>query len=341
MAQSKHIDYIDLIKGITIILVLYYHCPVPEYNKPMLMLSYTRITTFVFLAGLFFSSYGGSFKRLIVKKINRYIIPFAFFFILYLPQKLIGAGINDVKALIYDVVINCNFCQNYPIWFLLMLLWLSLLTFAIEKATPTVPKWIKAALSIALSLAVFTANNLKFHYEVTNHWLTIVYNLRIVISLILFPVYYLPYLYRQQILQPHSHKLMWICLPIALTILYFSANRSILYSLCVLGDSYLRLAAGISSGVFILFFIGYMLRHLPYFSYVGRYSIIIFGTHSIVLRQLQLTFGISNCYVMFAIAALLAPAIIYVFRRLFPHLTAQKEPLSIDERGRIKISFKD
>lgn len=341
MTQSNHIDYIDLIKGITITLILYYHCPVPEDNHPMLMLSYTRIPTFVFLAGLFFSTYGNSFKRLIVKKVNRYIIPFAFFFTLSLPLKLFGASVNEIKSFIYDVAINCNFCQYTPIWFLLMLLWLSLLTFAIEKASPTIPKWIKASLSIALSLAIFTANNMKLQYNITAHWLTIIYNLKIVISLILFPVYYLPYLYRQQILRPHNRRLMWICLPIALLISYVSAKESIVYTNCTLGDSYLRLAAGLSSGIFILYFIGYMLKHLPYFSYVGRYSIIIFGTHCIALDILRHSYGIDNCYVLFTIAVIAAPAIIYVFRRIFPHLTAQKEPLSIDERGHIKISFKD
>ena len=59
MAEKQRVEYIDLIKGIAIILVVAGHCslPLPEHMRNMLQ--HARMPLFVFLSGLFFSTCGG------------------------------------------------------------------------------------------------------------------------------------------------------------------------------------------------------------------------------------------------------------------------------------------
>lgn len=75
----KRIEYIDLMKGICIILIILLHSSVGfHYDYINDMLKNMRIPLYFCLSGLFFKEYNG-FCDFVVRKFNKLIIPYIFF----------------------------------------------------------------------------------------------------------------------------------------------------------------------------------------------------------------------------------------------------------------------
>ena len=72
MAQKKRIEYIDCIKGLTILWVVVYHFG-PENIPEWVTIGY-RMPLFFFLSGIFFRA--KPFKDFLIRRINTLIIPF-------------------------------------------------------------------------------------------------------------------------------------------------------------------------------------------------------------------------------------------------------------------------
>lgn len=69
--ESKRIEYIDLMKGICIVLIIFIHCGVTSPSERMNeMLADFRVPLYFFLSGLFFKEYGGFIDFCIRKIIN-------------------------------------------------------------------------------------------------------------------------------------------------------------------------------------------------------------------------------------------------------------------------------
>lgn len=346
MADKQRIEYIDLIKGITIVLVMYYHCPVPDDNHAMLMLGYTRIPTYVFLSGLFFSTYD-SFKQFAIKKTNRYLIPLLFFIMLAfatLPLHHDGLNFGEFKDLIYDVVVKCSVLNfNEPTWFLKMLIWLSLISYALSSLLSRQSKAIKIIACIVISYVAFRINSTisLLGYKAAYQGIYTLYGTQLPSALILLPFFFIPHILRNEILCPHKASHICMCLPIALLVLYLYANYTPWYAFCDYHSNYPNFFIGQFAGIYSIFAIGYLIKRIPLFSYLGRYSIILLGTHILVERTCQIHLHISNPYLMFVILVATAPPIICLLKRYFPHFTAQKDLLKLSPDGKLKISFKD
>ena len=77
--QSRRIDFVDLTKGVCIILVVMAHVGGAfEQLDTNSMLSCFRMPLYFFISGVFFKSYEG-LLGFILRKINKLIIPFLFF----------------------------------------------------------------------------------------------------------------------------------------------------------------------------------------------------------------------------------------------------------------------
>jgi hypothetical protein len=77
------------------------------------------------------------------------------------------------------------------------------------------------------------------------------------------------------------------------------------------------------TGVLTLLLLCKVIKHLPYISYVGRYSIMLLVTHEPLIRLLDVV-RIGNPYVCFLILTASYLLIIPFMRRYMPHVTAQK-----------------
>lgn len=141
---KKRIEYIDIAKGICIIMLLLQHAH--TYYKEVEILEFYavsfRVPLFFILSGCFFSMYSG-FKEFCVKKINTLLIPFFFFYFLFsvgLPNILhiVGYdGIRQASSLGWGSLFNfwtgtAHSYSNNPVWFLISLFWLSILFYVIR-----------------------------------------------------------------------------------------------------------------------------------------------------------------------------------------------------------------
>ena len=117
------IDFIDLAKGVCIVLIVLGHTGIAvDYPGLTLM----RTPLYFALSGLFFKDYGG-FMQFLVRKTNKILVPFLFFYIcsyaiFYLCNLLFpGLIVSDARGIL-DVFTQVQYF-NGPIWFLLALFW--------------------------------------------------------------------------------------------------------------------------------------------------------------------------------------------------------------------------
>mgnify|MGYP000345723560 FL=1 len=130
---AKRIEFIDLAKGLCISLVLLYHIHDFETNVERALLFF-RMPLYYFLSGIFFKDYSG-FIDFSIRKINKLIVPYLFFFLAGYIAGMIGYFLHFYEKgiveepfrwnMIFDVFTKLgrgeNIGYNAPIWFLISL----------------------------------------------------------------------------------------------------------------------------------------------------------------------------------------------------------------------------
>ena len=318
---TQRIDFIDLAKGVCIFLVVIGHCGVP-INIPGFEI--VRMPLYFILSGLFFKDYGG-IKPLTIKKINKILIPFLFFYIIgniafyaikYIaPQYLI----TNARGIL-DIFNNRQFF-NGPIWFLLCLFWCNiyfcLITIYIKReiiriATVciigTIGWWLgKQGIFVPLFLDVAMT------------------------ALPLFTFGY--YLKKSNILYPNKYDKYNI--PIAITfwaIAFFLVTTthyrlSLHYNGLEGWSTYIISIASVLS----ILFLCKSIKRLPFISYIGRYSIVLLCVHHMIYRPVKVLLrtteisAINNEYSVAAVTLLLSALCIPLCIKFIPYFTAQKD----------------
>ncbi len=133
--MDKRIDYIDVIKGLTIFGVVWVHTVCPQWLIPLLVNS-----IFFFLSGFFFKR--KPFKTFLKEKIQYILVPFVFFYFLSYPFRIV-VHYWDYRTLstfdwgcIFDVF-ECSAKTDYlfvnvPLWFLLCIFVMQILYYFIS-----------------------------------------------------------------------------------------------------------------------------------------------------------------------------------------------------------------
>lgn len=147
--KKGRVDYIDLMKGLTILWIIWIHSDHPDFD-------YYRTPVFFFISGIFFKL--SDIKSFFVKRWRTIVVPFLFFYLLCVPLSCLYeiweyrtwdiSFLSRVTDLFYIESGIEGFKVNPPLWFLMALLWMHLFAFAIFR----LPKW--AILSIAC-LSIF------------------------------------------------------------------------------------------------------------------------------------------------------------------------------------------
>ena len=125
--------YIDILKGIGIILVIWGHCSSFLFNEIYAF----HMPLFFFLSGCF-SSCKLPFGEFVRKKFRQLIIPFVIFFLLsciyyWILLWITGRfSISDIYALTNIFPYN-NKLPNAPLWFFWALFWMSLMYYILQK----------------------------------------------------------------------------------------------------------------------------------------------------------------------------------------------------------------
>ncbi|QIU95144.1 acyltransferase family protein [Bacteroides faecium] len=134
--KKKRIEYIDYLRGLTVMWVVWYHAKHPDF------VDYSfRIPLFYFISGIFFKLY--DIPVFLKKKINQIVIPFIFFYLLYYLFYLFlnYCKYKDLYVINYAVIGDLfnpyvgteSFTINPPLWFLCGLINLQLLLYVFRK----------------------------------------------------------------------------------------------------------------------------------------------------------------------------------------------------------------
>ena len=222
--QSRRIDFVDLTKGVCIILVVMAHVGGAfEQLDTNSMLSCFRMPLYFFISGVFFKSYEGLFG-FILRKINKLIIPFLFF---YLSAFLMKYIVWKIAPGVFQLPVSWNELLvvfhghdlikfNPPIWFLLALFNCNILFYLIhflrEKHLP-----VMFAVTILIGCAGFYLGKLQIELP-----------LYIDVSMTALPFYVAGFWIRRYnfFLYP-SHrfdKLIPVFIVLALVVMYFTAT---------------------------------------------------------------------------------------------------------------------
>ena len=346
--KKPRIDFIDLAKGFCIILVVLTHIDSHcGFHYPgEIGLKIFRMPLYFFLSGLFFKEYDG-FVGFLKRKLNKLIIPFAFFYItcsVLLPNILNEVGVplrnEDLlgwKSLFVIFDANQRVFSNGPIWFLLCLFILNMLFYIIKIISLKLPRNYQLIFMISASLA----------FGLIGHWLGYIgkpllfYSDIAMSSMPFFCVGYIFNKYTNILIPNKSDKFMWLWIIICgiYTFTFASGVSYVNNSYC---NPFIMYTCGIT-GTLMTILIAKALHTLPLISYYGRYSIIILCTHQLVLTTIihilkKVPFNIqASIEVSFVlvITFLLYLLIIPFFLRFFPYVTAQKDVIKINSQNNV------
>lgn len=330
-------EYIDLAKGICIVLVVMFHCDVYFYHKEYVFNTIGnsfRMPLYYFLSGLFFKTYQGFFD-FTLKKVNKLLIPFAFFYMctaVLLPWGLQEFGVNmGVKSVIGWHSFTDFYSEkftNIPLWFLLSLFEANIIFYFCMIC---IEKGMKRYRAVALCVLMFIIGLSGFYFGQTK------VNLPMFIdtTMTTLPFFAIGYVFRKytSLLVANRYDRFW---PLFVLIL-----GGITAGLSNCGETmyienqfhinplafYLR---GIT-GTLCVLYISKALVRFPFVSYIGRYSIMILLTHLLVLAVISMIINkfihdVDWAYFITVCITLASyRVIIPLMKRILPYVTAQKD----------------
>lgn len=323
MNNKGRIEYIDLAKGICIILIIMGHTGITvDYPG----LTAMRTPLYFTLSGLFFKDYGG-FQEFLIRKSNKILIPFLFFYIgsyaiFYICNALFPGLIVTTASGILDVFTQIQYF-NGPIWFLLALFWSNLAFCAIS---------LNIKKEICRFVAVLALFFIGYIFEKKEIFLPCVIDC----AMIGMPFFYFGYLLKKSplleegFLRKYNLIVSLLLFAVAYTVDIVFSPRIFFHDKTISGN---LLALGVLSisSVIALLLLCKSIKRLPVVSYIGRYSIIPLCIHHLIYRPLQLivkhlphseTYG---CYIVALLTIALCVVSIPLCIKYIPYFTAQKD----------------
>lgn len=320
-ADSGRLDFIDLAKGICIILVIILH----TLNAEIPNTAALRMPLYFFVSGLFFRTYDSP-RIFLLKKINNLIVPFLFWQ-LFTCLTLFIVGLLFNHELSFQIVSNIKsnkfYNENWALWFLTCL-FLSGLIFYIIKQSLNEKCLLLTVVLIGFVSYIFSQIGYNKLYILNG-------------SLIALPLIYMGYIIQKYYGQDNLKKTT------KGSKIFLGASLIILsYAIYILIGNF---SPDISNNIFIgnpiiaylnsLLFIGgticicSSICWLPIISYFGRYSIIVLCCHHLFQRILNEIIPYFHGHELrpiyiFPIVLLLCWVTIPLCRRFIPQFVAQK-----------------
>ena len=135
--MTKRIEFVDLAKGICILLVVMLHVFGDMSGTIIKIMNLFRMPLYFVLSGLFFKQYEG-LRSFIKKKTNKLLTPFLFtFFLIVLPSSMILNWKKHIPFSLFDLVVDIDGKLNLgidgTIWFLLCLFYMNIYFYIIFK----------------------------------------------------------------------------------------------------------------------------------------------------------------------------------------------------------------
>lgn len=320
--MQNRIEFIDLAKGVCILLVVTGHCGLPLTLPGCMNL---RMPLYFILSGIFFKTYGG-FSDFARRKTNKILVPFLFFYLIayiafYVANIIAPDLVKTDASGILDVFTQRQYF-NGPIWFLICLFWSNIYFYLIQQ-------FIKSDIWKAVVII------LVFGVGVLLGKLTIFLPCMMDVAMTALPFFYIGYLLKQTKLvfenQYNRYNILFASILWGIS-LYMEhscdiGNISFHYNRYQ-GNFVMDVIASFCSVIAILLLCK-TIKRLPIVSYCGRYSIILLCTHHLYYRPLLLLFSkiaptYSN-YLTFVLTLFLCIISIPILKRYMPQFCAQKD----------------
>lgn len=336
--QNRRIDFVDLTKGICIILVIMTHIggAFDQLDKHS-MLSCFRMPLYFFISGVFFKSYEGLFG-FILRKINKLIIPFLFFYLSGFILKYVIWKISPAtfqSPVLWEELLTVFHGHdlirfNPPIWFLLALFNCNMLFYFVHFLRDK-----HLSIMFLATLLIGCAGFYLGEYQIE-------LPLYIDVAMTALPFYVGGFWVRRYnfFLFPNHRfdKLIPIFVLSALIIMYFTATTPGMRTNNYSGTIF-QLYIAAFAGIFMIMLICKKVKKLGIISYLGRYSIIALSIHGpllhftspVVARYIHNSWAQAICLLSLTltICILLTP----IFLKVMPQMVAQKDLLKVKQNS--------
>lgn len=319
-------------KGLCILLIAMKHVSGGAFFDSILpnldvALKCFRVPLYFFLSGIFFKTYEG-FSVFARKKVNNLIITLLFFHFLCCLLKVPLIAI--VQAFRPDIGMNFKPIDIIPpfftrFWRSAMALWFLVALFGCNILFYIYQKYFNR---IGTCFAVFFSSLLGFILMKRNVSLPFVLDA----ALVGLPYFWLGSLVKQHhFLESTKYDRWGYCVFIpCLVFVYFFSGRIDL--LCQIVPNYFQLYFVPFIAILSLFWLCKNLSYVPLICYYGRYSVIILGTHQVLIAYVYFTlrgiFPISGnllYVVIFTVVMVIEFYLIKYMIKYFPRFTAQEE----------------
>lgn len=343
-STRKRIEYFDLMKGFCIALVVISHCyeelDIRVENEHLWsMLEHLRMPLYFFLSGMFFKEYS-CFIDFIVRKTNKLVIPFLFFTVITVIPKLI---IGDVAPDVIAVKKHFTWYIKYGgyLWFLRTLFIANILYYGYNKIVMRWNMYERAGLLVVLTVIGWLINS---YIPVEGSFRTdYAYVTAVVTSLMVMPFFFVAQLVRKRLSSsavPINKKMLVPVFTVSVMICYLSSYGGVYLVNAKIENNMLFFYLAAFSAIVCVWCISVVINRLIYFSYIGRYSIIVYLTHVPILGIMIKEGVTTNVYVLMCLVLALMPVMVWFFKTFFPAFVAQRDIL-IYENGRIKFNYKN
>lgn len=267
----QRIDFIDKIKGVCIILVIYSHILGDLFEGARFIFCF-HMPIFFCLSGLFFKPYT-CYKEFLRRKVNTLLVPFVFFYIisysLFFLKKAAFGSIQNFS--IWDFLYGEQMF-NISLWFLLSLFIISNIMYGIHYLKSSIVKLLVVAIlgMIGYVGALFNFGNLLFFMA----------------SLTSLPFYYLGWILRENgyLERRNAWELgIGLCfLFVGLVIAFISSTppRLLYFNNTIMEGNIFEIyitSVSLVSGLMIV--LKYLLKRGKFISWIGNNSIVLLVLH--------------------------------------------------------------
>ena len=337
--KKPRIEYIDLAKGICIIIVVMLHLSA-FYTFSLTLVDYMMafaMPLYFFLSGCFFKTYDG-FSGYFKRKVNKLLIPFLFFYALtsvcvpYIQVYLLGCKTSILRD---SEIITAIFTESYPnlpLWFLLCLFEVSLFFYTIYIFAQRFEG--KSNLVLCIVSLLFGVIGVIIKILGIN----LLANIDTAISATPFFAAGYWIFQKTEIMKPNRFdKLLPILIVLALAfVMVFRPEKTFFRNLNSPKPSLFAYLCAFG-GIYGIVMLSKIIKRLPLVSYFGRYSLIILVTHIEVFNLFAAVIKYSGLnlsqgwvyFINLSLTMLSYLVIIPLMNKFMPHVIGQKDVIQI------------
>lgn len=333
MNPPDRIEYIDLAKGICILLVVLDHISNEGYfsdgNYPLNeIFEQMRMPLYFILSGLFFKDYQGGIREFLLRKVNRILVPYLFFFLLLRGSSWLVRNYTSFAS----TGVNIDSIWS-PLWFLrclfIMNIIFALTYYGVRRLTSD-----KLTQDILLGISMFA-------FGIAGYYTGDV-PLNIGSAMTSMPLLWAGFILNRRLNVLQKRIPWWWALASSLC-LFVMLHFTYMGELYFFRNTYssplpILYITGFSGSLAILL-LSSVVKRLPVISYIGRYSIIVLCTHRVIITLLvafrhflpepfQQT-GHIESLIFLAITIAFSMLCCWLLKKHLPWFTAQKDLLKI------------